>query len=155
MREPVEPERLSRRDFLHLAGLGAACAALAVPLLQGLRLLRPLALNDPSSRFKIGRADEFPAGTRQAVPGRNVFVVAEAQGVAVMSLVCTHLGCIVGEADEGFSCPCHGSKFSADGKVTAGPAPRPLRWLEVSQSADGSLMVDTKKEVTPDTFFTV
>src|SRR5581483_6140850 len=41
---------------------------------------------------------------------------------------CTHLGCAY-HWDEGkteFVCPCHSSIFSIDGKVVAGPAPRPL-----------------------------
>jgi len=41
---------------------------------------------------------------------------------------CTHLGCAYHwDARKGeFLCPCHTSTFSIDGKVTAGPAPRPL-----------------------------
>ena len=41
---------------------------------------------------------------------------------------CTHLGCAYhwecGKQE--FLCPCHTSTFALDGKVTAGPAPRPL-----------------------------
>ena len=41
---------------------------------------------------------------------------------------CTHLGCAYhwDEAKNEFICPCHSSIFSVDGKVVAGPAPRPL-----------------------------
>jgi menaquinol-cytochrome c reductase iron-sulfur subunit len=41
---------------------------------------------------------------------------------------CTHLGCAYHwEQGKGqFLCPCHSSLFSIDGKVAAGPAPRPL-----------------------------
>jgi len=41
---------------------------------------------------------------------------------------CTHLGCAYHWEQEGnhFLCPCHTSVFSIDGKVEAGPAPRPL-----------------------------
>jgi menaquinol-cytochrome c reductase iron-sulfur subunit len=41
---------------------------------------------------------------------------------------CTHLGCAYhwDETKTEFVCPCHSSIFSVDGKVVAGPAPRPL-----------------------------
>jgi cytochrome b6-f complex iron-sulfur subunit len=57
--------------------------------------------------------------------------------------------------DSGFQCPCHGSKYNREGKVIAGPAPRPLPWLEITESVDGTLVVDAAKEVKAGTVFKV
>jgi Rieske Fe-S protein len=50
------------------------------------------------------------------------------QSAVAFSPQCPHLGCIYHWEDEqgSFKCPCHASAFGLDGKVLAGPAPRPL-----------------------------
>jgi Rieske Fe-S protein len=49
-------------------------------------------------------------------------------GLAAVSTTCTHLGCGVAWNAErkAFLCPCHGGVYGADGRVLAGPPPRPL-----------------------------
>ena len=51
-----------------------------------------------------------------------------------MSLTCTHLGCMVEPRNFGFECPCHGSRYSADGTVVKGPAASNLPKTSVSKS---------------------
>jgi Rieske Fe-S protein len=52
----------------------------------------------------------------------------------IVSAVCTHLQCIVHWNNEEISwdCPCHGSRFTIDGKVMNGPANTDLPYYENS-----------------------
>jgi Rieske Fe-S protein len=63
----------------------------------------------------------------------SVIVTRDSGGsIRVFSARCTHLGCRIDRVvgDEAV-CPCHGSRYRADGTVSSGPATRPLRSLPV------------------------
>ena len=147
MSDLLGDEPISRHDFLGIAGVGSAAAAVVFSTIGMLRLPKPRVLPDVSSVVRLGKPSQFPPGTTATLAEHKVYVVATEEGVAAMSLVCTHLGCIVKPTEAGFDCPCHGSKFDAQGEVLGGPAPRGLRWLAVSQAPDGTLLVDRAKEV--------
>jgi glycine/D-amino acid oxidase-like deaminating enzyme/nitrite reductase/ring-hydroxylating ferredoxin subunit len=53
-------------------------------------------------------------------------------GLHIVSAECTHMKCTVHwNADEkSWDCPCHGSRFTYEGKVTNGPANRDLPWFD-------------------------
>ncbi len=153
MSDRLKPEEPTRRDVLGIASTVAAGCALAA-CVAGMALLpMPRLLPEPSARFRLGRPDEFPAGTERVFTERNVLVVASERGLAAISLECTHLGCIVSKDDGGFTCPCHGSRFGLDGSVARGPAPKALPWFEVSRAANGTLVADATTEVPADTWF--
>jgi len=149
----LEPKPVKRRDWLSIAGLWTAGITILGSLIGMARLPKPRVTPEASSITRAGSIEEFGPGTVKVLPEANVRVIATTKGIAAMSLVCTHLGCIVSESGYGFTCPCHGSKFDSDGKVIGGPAPRPLPWLQVSQAADGTVIVDTSQEVQPGEFY--
>ncbi len=144
---------ISRRDFLGLASLGAVILSSLAVLAGIFRMSKPNVRYEESTRFKIGKPENFPVGTVKKLDDKGVFIFANDDGLHAISSVCTHLGCIVNIAEWGFQCPCHGSKYNENGKVIGGPAPRSLAWLEISRNVDGSLEVDTAKEVPVGTKF--
>jgi len=149
----LEPAPVPRRDFLGLSGLWAAGIAMFASMLGALKLPMPRVLPEAGSRFRIGPPGDFVVGTERVFKDRNVLVRSTQQGISAVSMICTHLGCVTARGEDGFHCPCHGSKFGANGEVLGGPAPRGLRWLAVSRAADGNLVVDMRREVDAGTWF--
>jgi cytochrome b6-f complex iron-sulfur subunit len=140
-RSRLDPEPLPRRDFLGLSSMLATGAALLVALVGSLRLPKAAVLPVPSRKYRVTLPETLAPGAAYQPPGRNVAFVRDPDGVYAVSLVCTHLGCIVKPTATGFDCPCHGSRFGPDGSVTRGPAPVALSWLEVTGS-EGEYTVD-------------
>ncbi|MBS1793336.1 MAG: Rieske 2Fe-2S domain-containing protein [Acidobacteria bacterium] len=148
-------EPISRRKVLAwLTSMGILGSGI-VTLFSNLVFIKPRATYGQPSRFAIGTPNEFPPGTRIALGAQKVAVVREGNKMAAISITCTHLGCIVGVAETGFACPCHGSRFDQDGNVTGGPAPKPLPWFELSLAPNGQLEVDKSKQITAGKWFTV
>ena len=61
-----------------------------------------------------------------------------------LSTVCTHSGCEVRPLPSSFQCPCHGSEYDLEGRVTVGPAREPLQRYAV-KTTEESIMI----KVTP------
>jgi glycine/D-amino acid oxidase-like deaminating enzyme/nitrite reductase/ring-hydroxylating ferredoxin subunit len=82
-----------------------------------------------------------PAGHGRLIDlrGHRVAAYRHANGtLSVLSPVCPHLGCHVAwnKADSTWDCPCHGSRFSPEGRVLAGPAEQDLReWPSVDSES--------------------
>jgi menaquinol-cytochrome c reductase iron-sulfur subunit len=140
----VAGRSLNRRTFYTGAiyGLwGIIAAALGAPAL--VYLLLPPRTRKESEWVEAGEVSRLSPGVpteltyrRNRVDGWKVisekstaWVVRNAdQSVVAFGPQCTHLGCAYHweEARHQFVCPCHASFFSLEGRVAAGPAPRPL-----------------------------
>jgi len=99
-----------------------------------------LAVNQPQELgVVVTRAD----GWRTITTVKSVWAYrTSATDVVAYASPCPHLGCAYAwnaEAER-FLCPCHGSVFALDGRVLAGPAPRPLDRLDVKVE-NGHLLV--------------
>lgn len=153
---PRFEQPMERRDFFGLAAVWSFFGTIVAAMVGALKLPIPAVFPETDSRFPIGKPEHFPPGTAINLPRRRLWVFADAKGIAAVSTTCPHLACVVTRHDDGgFTCPCHGSKFDAAGKVTGGPSPRGLVWNEVSIGPDGRLIVDSKREVSPNTRFAV
>lgn len=138
--------------WLSSMGLFGSAVLAAV---SNLVFFKPRVTYSPSARFSIGKPEDFPSGTRISRDVERVCVVREGNKLAAISTTCTHLGCIVGISDTGFSCPCHGSRYDQDGNVTGGPAPKPLPWFKVTLAPNGEIEIDKNTTIEPGTYFSV
>ena len=139
---------LSRRDFVRAGGcllavgaLGAAggCAAVLVRVVEPVDGRLELAFN------QYPELTERDGALRVQVPGSEVPIYVLVTGereFAVLSPVCTHLGCTVEIEGRQLVCPCHGSTYDRAGQVLRGPAERALSAYRWRTTADDVLVID-------------
>ena len=136
----MQPKPTTRRAFM---GQCATCA-LALP---AAKLLGGCAVDVLSSAFTLDLTG-FP---NLDIVDQTVFVdVGLRQPLAitrtgtgdadfiVLGSECNHLNCGVERVGEGYTCPCHGSKFASDGALLEGPASAGLS--QYTFTLDGDLM---------------
>lgn len=126
----------SRRDFLSAAwaaaGVGAAAAGAAA-------VGRALS-GSPEAERSVALSAELLAKAERdgGLVHEGLFVRGPAAAPVVLDLTCTHLRCRVAPVDGGgFSCPCHGSRYDAEGRPVSGPAPKPLARPRLTPSGSG------------------
>ncbi len=152
-RPPRPRPSISRRQFLAKTlgwVTGAIAAMLGIPAVMA--AIAPALRSEEDQWSPIGRPGEPEAGEPDLAVEKEpllthftslvedaylaatprdaaVYVVNHGGGrFTIFDVRCTHLGCPVTweEADQEFFCPCHDGVFDAQGRVVAGPPPRPL-----------------------------
>ncbi|MCG3179793.1 MAG: Cytochrome b6-f complex iron-sulfur subunit [Phycisphaerae bacterium] len=148
---PIDPDR---RDFLSRTAFWVTTGTLTFAAIGVARMPKPGVMPGRSADLKLGPPGNFPVSPDPVrIGARNLFILHDENGFAAISAVCTHLGCIVAATGDGFACPCHGSRFGPDGRVTQGPAGSPLPWFRMSLAPDGQIVVHTDKMVPTGTRF--
>ena len=130
---------ISRRDFLKLARDGFLTLSGVLAFVGFLRFLDYDPNPTPKTEFDLGSAEKYPLGSRTILPEIPALLIHTESGFSALSLVCTHLGCALEPDAESFVCPCHNSRFNAEGKVTQGPAANPLPTLRIEQTEENRL----------------
>ncbi len=134
---------ISRRDVLKLARNGFLYLSGALALGGLLRFLDYEPNPAPPTEFDLGPVSKYPPGSRTVLSDPPAVLVHDEKEFSALSLVCTHLGCSVEKDANGFTCPCHGSRFDADGKVLQGPAATRLHSLRVEITKEDRLILHT------------
>jgi Rieske Fe-S protein len=131
-------EQSTRRSFLQWVLGGMAVAFTGLFAYTAAIYTRPPRVPGQRSQVRVKRADLHEGALQVRLLGETLYVVLHRGEVKVFSAKCTHLGCLVIWNDNtgGFTCPCHGAAFAADGSVVHGPATIPLRQVPFTEQND-------------------
>lgn len=165
---------LTRRNFFKWIFLAVVAGSGALGAGGFFSFFLPRKVSAFGSKVGAGKVADFPKQTKQGstvtttlgTTARNRdgrfymmhLLDADGQTGRLMALYwkCVHLGCTVpwlpaeeftyeGTKYVGmFKCPCHGSTYVPTGQIVAGPAPRPLDYMEIILDGD-NVTVDTSK----------
>ncbi|MGF1567950.1 MAG: cytochrome b6-f complex iron-sulfur subunit [Nodosilinea sp.] len=140
---------LNRRQFLNFLTGTAVAVTVGSALYPTTQFFFPpkvagaggaiLAKDSLGNPIPVSQLLANPSGSRALVAGiagePTYLTVTKDNALDKVGIVdnCTHLGCTFpwNGIDQQFQCPCHGSRFAADGSVVRGPADRPLKLVHV------------------------
>jgi cytochrome b6-f complex iron-sulfur subunit len=142
---------LDRQEFLRLVGTGLGAILLTHCLTgcskddDGTTPTPPGGSNPVDFTLNLTEANNAALATNGGSVVRNNIIVARtlAGGFLAVSQVCTHEGTPSVEfrsASGDFFCPRHGSRFSATGAVTNGPAAAPLKQYKTTFTASANTL---------------
>lgn len=155
--QEIDDGKMSRRSFLRYGVLGSLAAWLAAMGVGVGYFISPQKVGAFGSKMTVGHVEDFPLNSVTRFREGKFYVVHLPEGLIALYWRCTHLGCTIPwEGDEDFQLPsgeklhgvfhcfCHGSIFTRQGDIIAGPAPRALDLMQLTIE-NGKVVVDTGK----------
>lgn len=148
MSESASTKQPSRRSFLDLLLKVGVLAWLATVLYPVIRYLKPLPLSGPSGPVGLTRAEVAKVEREKfaivPVGGKRLLILEDSAGdLHALDAKCTHEGCTVRymPGQDLIWCACHNARFDLEGRVLAGPPPRPLARHTVRRESSGGIVV--------------
>jgi cytochrome b6-f complex iron-sulfur subunit len=134
---------MDRREFLGWVGVGSVASCLPIALAacgpnnQSQTATEGTGISTPQTVGTIAELDQTGQLLNENVEGTPVLVIrnpTNADEVVAVNPTCPHAGCLVdwNAGQQAFVCPCHDSRFGADGSVIQGPADRSLQTYSAS-----------------------
>lgn len=141
---------MERREFLRFC-CSALGAPFVIPLLHGCSSLYEVEADQRKGMLEVPRSafleDDAEGNYRDRVLIRSdrsdhpvILRRTGTEEYEALLLQCTHQRCTLNVGGGVYSCPCHGSSFSKDGRVIEGPATRPLQTLKTETKHDRILV---------------
>ncbi|MEO5928861.1 MAG: Rieske 2Fe-2S domain-containing protein [Candidatus Kapaibacterium sp.] len=147
-----ERDLLPRREFLEKIFTASIIAVAAPMALLGKSVPTLSRKEGMLSGLYTLTLDQYPVlkdvggSVKLVVAGKEIRVTrASTTKITALSPICSHQGCTIGDFNASlmrFECPCHGSRYDADGKVLRGPAPLPLK--SYTLTFDGSNVIQVE-----------
>ena len=137
---------MKRRAFVQrlpvlTAGLATGGSAVMIGGCASVPYLAPRLTPGGLSLYSSELSPEGDAFVQAPDMDRPVYIRRHAWGsLSAVLAECTHQGCQPEPVGNRLECPCHGSQFSFEGEVLAGPADRPLTRYEIVET-DGEIVV--------------
>ena len=135
--------KLSRRDFIKRSAVGVIAGG---AMLSTFNIEAFAGSSAAKALFRRSGDDivvSLSENSALAKVGGNVKVNDELMLIrnsettfTAVRTICTHKGCDVEIEADKFVCPCHGSEYTLDGKVTQGPAKNNLKTFETIFDSD-------------------
>jgi cytochrome b6-f complex iron-sulfur subunit len=98
----------------------------------------------PTGPFDAGAVTEYtsPGVVDRFAKAEKIFLVTEGNHLYAPTAICTHRHCTIKVQEDHYKCPCHGSKFSREGKRLSGRARRSLPRFAIHVNEQGHVIVN-------------
>lgn len=144
-------DKITRRDFIKRSAVGVIVGGAAI---SGLNLNLFAGQSAKKAVFKrsgddiIVKIADNPAlstvGGSLTVADDIMLIRRDESTFIAVSTICRHKGCTVELEGDKFVCPCHGSEYNREGKVTQGPSKANLKTFETMfDSKSGLITIKT------------